>query len=99
MSTYTESIIDYTIVPSGLRIEGQIWTGQATTFTDLCPKCGRVGVISALQHNKQIIVHTGRAVGDRLDGVDYCKHLIPIPADAEALLLSHSTQALPAPGS
>ena len=27
----TQAIIDYTTVPSGLRIEGQIWTGQATT--------------------------------------------------------------------
>ncbi len=72
----TQSIIDYTTVPLGLRIEGHIWTGQATTFTALCPKCGRVGVISALQHNKRIMVHQGRATGNRLEGTDYCELLV-----------------------
>jgi len=42
----TQSIMDYTTVPVGLRIEGQIWTGQATTVTAPCPKCGRIGVVS-----------------------------------------------------
>ena len=59
--TSTQSIIDYTTVPLGLRIEGQVLTGQATTFTALCPKCGRIGVISARQRNKRIMVHQGRA--------------------------------------
>ena len=72
----TESIVDYTTVPLGLRIEGQIWTGQATTFTARCPKCGRIGVISSMLHNKQIMVHQGRATGNRLNGIDYCELLV-----------------------
>lgn len=75
----TQSIIDYTAVPVGLRIEGQIWTGQATTITAQCPKCGRIGVISARQRDKRIMVHQGRATGDRLEGIDYCELLISMP--------------------
>ena len=71
----TQAIIDYTTVPSGLHIEGQIWTGQATTVTALCTKCGRIGVVSVKQHDKQIIVHRGRATGERLQGIDYCELL------------------------
>jgi hypothetical protein len=77
----TQAIVDYTTVPLGLRIEGQMWTGQATTLTALCPKCGRIGVISALHHNKRIMVHKGRATGNRLEGTDYCELLISMPAD------------------
>ena len=72
----TQTIIDYTTVPSGLHIKGKIWTGQATTVTALCPKCGRIGVVSVKQHDKQIIVHRGRATGQRLQGIDYCELLI-----------------------
>ena len=72
----TQSTIDYTTAPLGLRIEGHIWTGQATTVTAVCPKCARVGVITAVRHNKQIMVHRGRATGDRLEGTDYCEFLI-----------------------
>ena len=72
----TQSMVDYTTVPLGLRIEGQIWTGQATTFTSLCPKCGRVGVISTVHDNKRIIVHLGRATGNRLQGTDFCELLV-----------------------
>jgi hypothetical protein len=68
-------IIDYTLVPAGLCIRGEIWTGQETTFTAPCPKCGRTGVASDLQDDKQIIIHHGRIVGDRLEGVDYCEFL------------------------
>ena len=75
-SSGTQAIIDYTTVPLGLRIEGQIWTGQATTVTALCPKCGRIGVVAVKQHGKQIVVHRGRATGDRLQGIDYCELLI-----------------------
>jgi hypothetical protein len=72
----TQSIVDYTMAPSGLRIEGHIWTGQATTFTALCPKCGRIGVVSVKQHDKQIMVHRGRATDNRLEGIDFCELLI-----------------------
>ena len=74
--TSTESIVDYTAVPEAIRVEGHIWTGAATTVTALCPKCGRVGLYSAPHHNKQIIVHMGRASADRLEGTDYCQLLI-----------------------
>jgi hypothetical protein len=76
-----QTIVDYTTVPSGLRIEGQIWTGQATTFTALCPKCGRIGVSSTLLYDKLIMVHQGRATGNRIDqGTDYCELLTSMPA-------------------
>jgi hypothetical protein len=80
----TQSIVDYTIVPSGLHIEGQIWTGQATTVTALCPKCQRIGVISTIHQNKRIIVHQGRATGNRLQGIDYCELSISVPTDARS---------------
>jgi hypothetical protein len=71
-----QAFIDYTTAPLGLRIEGQIWTGQATTQTAKCVKCGRIGVISALHHNRRIVVHRGRANGNRLEGTDYCELLV-----------------------
>lgn len=74
--TAIQAIIDYTTVPSGLRIEGQIWTGQATTVTALCPKCGRIGVLAVEHRDKQIVVHRGSATGDKLQGIDYCEFLI-----------------------
>ena len=69
----TETIIDYTIVPVGLRIEGLISTGQATTFTALCPQCGRNGVVSTKHNNKRIMVHQGRASGNMLQSTDHCE--------------------------
>jgi hypothetical protein len=80
----TQSIMDYTTVPVGLRIEGQIWTGQATTVTALCPKCGRIGVVSVMQDDKRITVHKGRVTGDRLVGIDYCELLISARHDTSA---------------
>ena len=52
----TQIIMDYTTVPVGLRVEGRIWTGQATTVTALCPKCGRIGVVSVRQDDYRITV-------------------------------------------
>ena len=75
----TQSIMDYTTVPVGLCIKGQMWTGQATTFTERCPKCGRIGVVSAAQDDKRITVHRGRVTGDMLEGIDYCEFVIPTP--------------------
>ena len=69
----TQSVMDYTTVPVGLRIQGHIWTGQATTFTAVCPNCGRIGVVSVMQAHKRIIVQRGRVIGDRLEGIDYCE--------------------------
>ena len=74
----TQAVIDYTTAPLGLHIEGQIWTGQATTVTAVCPKCGRMGVVAVKQHDKQIIVHRGRATGHRLQGIDYCELLVSV---------------------
>jgi hypothetical protein len=79
----TQSIMDYTTVPAGLRIEGQIWTGQATTLTAICPKCGRIGVVSVARDGKRTTVHRGRVTGNKLEGIDYCELLISAPtADA-----------------
>ncbi len=68
----TQTVMDYTTVPAGLFIEGHLWTGQATTQTALCPQCGRVGVRSMEQNARLVIVHTGSANGDVLEGIDYC---------------------------
>jgi hypothetical protein len=65
-------IIDYTSVPVGLVIQGHLWTGQEASSTAMCPKCGRIGVISSGASAHQIIVHSGRIDGDMLIGTDYC---------------------------
>jgi len=78
----TQSIVDYTNVTLGLRIDAHLWTGQATTFTAVCPKCGRIGLVSTRQHDKQILVHRGRATGNRLHGIDYCELLISVTTNA-----------------
>src|SRR5689334_23742157 len=66
-------LIDYTTVPAGLLIKGHLTTGQAVFSTVTCPKCRRVGLGTSQANGGQIIVHSGRAVGDVLLGVDYCK--------------------------
>jgi hypothetical protein len=68
--------IDYTTVPADLCIKGKMWTGDATTFTERCPKCGRIGVASATQNDKRIMVHRGRVAGDMLEGIVYCEFVI-----------------------
>ena len=68
----TQEIMDYTTTPVGLIIKGQLWTGQPTSSTATCPKCGRIGVISSWQGHGRVIVHTGHVDGDRLIGIDYC---------------------------
>jgi hypothetical protein len=75
----TQSIMDYTTVPGGLCIKGKMWTGQATTFTERCPKCGRIGVVSVTQNDKRVMVHRGRVAGDVLEGIDYCEFMTPTP--------------------
>jgi hypothetical protein len=75
----TQSIVHYTTVPVGLRVEGRIWTGHATTVTALCPKCGRIGVVSVRQDDYRITVHRGRVTGNWLVGIDYCEFLISVP--------------------
>ena len=79
MQWSTQSIMDYTTVPVGLRVEGRIWTGHATTVTALCPKCGRIGVVSVRQDDYRITVHRGRVTGNWLVGIDYCEFLISVP--------------------
>ncbi len=84
-------IMDYTTAPVGLRLRGHIWTGQETTYTAACTKCGRTGVASVLQEDKQIVVHRGRIVGDRLEGIDYCEfsNSIPLPPRRDPQLKGH----------
>lgn len=67
-----QSSMDYTRVPVGLRIEGQLWAGESTTFTEICPKCGRIGLASVRHETHLIIVHTGLVNGNVLEGIDYC---------------------------
>jgi hypothetical protein len=74
-----QSIMDYTTVPVGLRIKGKMWTGQATTFTERCTKCGRIGVVSVTQNDKRVMVHRGRVAGDMLEGIDYCEFAVSAP--------------------
>lgn len=69
----TQQIMDYTTVPVGLRVEGQLWTGQLTEWTATCPKCARVGLISSQKISQQIVVHTGHINGQTLTGIDYCE--------------------------
>jgi hypothetical protein len=78
----TQNIMDYTTVPGGLCIKGKLWTGQATTFTERCPKCGRNGVVSVTQNDKRVMVHRGRVAGDVLEGIDYCELMTPTPLPA-----------------
>lgn len=68
----TKEMMDYTAVPVGLRIEGRLWTGQPTAFTAICPKCGRIGVVSARQNGGRTVVHAGRVDGKTLAGIDFC---------------------------
>ena len=68
----TQTIMDYTLVPVGITIVGQLGTGQATELTATCPKCGRIGVRSAGQKGQLILVHTGRTNGRTLEAIDYC---------------------------
>ena len=68
----TQEIVDYTSVPVGLIIRGQLWTGGTTTSTATCPRCGRIGVISSRQEHRRVVVHTGRVDGNTLVGIDYC---------------------------
>jgi hypothetical protein len=71
-----QTIMDYTTVPAGLLIRGQLWTGQATASTALCQKCGRIGVASTLRDGAQIVVHRGRVNGGMLEGIDYCEAVV-----------------------
>ncbi len=67
-----QSSMDYTRVPVGLRIEGNLWSGEPTTFTDTCPKCGRIGLASVRHKSHSIVVHTGLVNGNILEGIYYC---------------------------
>ena len=68
----TQELMDYTTVPVGLIIKGQLWTGEPTSFTTTCPKCGRIGVISSRPEHRRVVVHTGHVDGNTLVGIDYC---------------------------
>lgn len=69
--TNTQELIDYTAVPAGEIVEGNLWTGQSTASTAICPKCGRIGVTSRGKRSR-VIVHSGFIDGKTLVGVDYC---------------------------
>ncbi len=66
-----QELMDYTTVPTDVMVEGHLWTGQSTSSTAICPKCGRVGLRSR-GDSRRIIIHSGRIEGKTLVGVDYC---------------------------
>jgi len=68
-----KTVIDYTGVSAGLRIEGILWTGEPTAFTARCPNCGRIGIASVPHGGVGLMVHRGRATANRLEGIDYCR--------------------------
>jgi hypothetical protein len=68
-----QSTMDYTAVPAGLIVNGQLWTGSRVASTTLCEKCGRIGVVSDAKAIRRLIVHTGLIVSGTLHGVDYCE--------------------------
>jgi hypothetical protein len=68
----TQMMMDYTLVPEGITVVGQLWTGQTTELTATCPKCGRIGVRSSGKSGQSILVHTGRTNGRTLEAIDYC---------------------------
>ena len=68
-----KTVIDYTGVSAGLRIEGILWTGEPTAFTARCPNCGRIGIASVPHNGVGLMVHRGRASANRLEGIDYCR--------------------------
>jgi hypothetical protein len=68
----TQMMMDYTLVPVGITVVGQLGTGQATEFTANCPKCGRIGVRSQTRNGQSIVVHTGSTNGRTLEAIDYC---------------------------
>ena len=67
------NFMDYTHVPAGWLIRGQLWTGQSTKSTVVCPKCGRIGLLSSLEGHQRVVVHTGRIDDNTLVGIDYCE--------------------------
>ena len=69
--TNTQELMDYTAVPTDVIVEGHLWTGQSTSSTAICPKCGRIGLTSR-GNSSRIIVHSGRIEGKTLVGIDYC---------------------------
>ncbi len=68
-----QNFMDYTTVPAGWLIKGHLWTGQSTKSTVICPKCGRIGVLSSLEGHQRVVVHTGRINDNMLVGIDYCE--------------------------
>lgn len=67
-----ESWQDYTTIPVGWQIVGQLSTGHLTKSTIHCGTCGRVGVL-ATSVSHHLIVHRGRIRDDLLHAVDYCE--------------------------
>ena len=68
-----QNFMDYTAVPTGWLIQGNLWTGQSTTCTVDCPKCGRIGVLSSADKHQRVVVHTGSINDNTLIGIDYCE--------------------------
>lgn len=71
-----QQLVEYTDLAIGMRIEGELLTGQLTDRTALCPKCGRVGLLSRNgrgKQAKQVVIHSGRVIDGLLEGIDFCQ--------------------------
>ncbi len=70
-----QQIVVYAALGVGVCIEGKLLTGQETDRTTLCPKCGRVGLLSRGGGSKQpqVVIHAGRVVDGLLEGIDKCQ--------------------------
>jgi hypothetical protein len=69
--------MDYTTVPEGWQIVGQLSTGHLTKSTIRCRKCGRLGVL-ATSNSGRLIVHRGLVSHENLHPTDYCELSIAV---------------------
>lgn len=82
----TQRTVEYADLTIGMCIEGRLLTGQETDRTTLCPKCGRVGLLSRERGNQpQIIIHAGRVVNGLLEAIDKCQLTKEAPPGASIL--------------
>ncbi len=74
MPQAAQQIIEYAALGVGVCIEGKLLTGQETDRTTLCPKCGRVGLLSRGGIKQPpVVIHAGRVVDGLLEGIDHCQ--------------------------
>ncbi len=81
-----QQMVEYAVLGVGVCIEGKLLTGQETDRTTLCPKCGRVGLLSRGGNKQpQVVIHAGRVVDGLLEGIDKCQLTKEAPPGASFL--------------